>query len=174
MLEDESVIVAESDASAKAISVESEIGSAVTLSPQSRKGPEILGCSDALTARGPPIEPLNQPASAERALPHRPCGEFVREDDHGVTAAASPFTSTPPPPPWQSKARTPALEEDEWEIRKIVCKRRVGKEYEYRVRWRDTWLPRSELGKAQRLVRQFKGRGCVQQRLQKKRAKSSC
>lgn len=174
MLEDTSVIVAENDAFAKAISVESKIGSAVTRSPQSRKEPGILGGSDALTARGPPIEPLNQRASPDRALPQRPCGEVVREDDHRVTAAASPSASTPPPPPRQSKARTPALEEDEWEIRKIVCKRRVRKGYEYKVRWRDTWLPRSELGKAQRLVREFEGRGCVQQRPQKKRAQNSC
>ena len=162
MLEDKSVIVAESDAFAKAISVGSEIGSVVTLSPQSRKEPEILGCSDALTARDLPTEPLNQPASPDRAPPQRPCGQVVREDDHGVTATASPSTSIPPPPPRQSEARTAALEEDKWEIRKIVCKRRVGKGYEYKVRWKDTWLPRSELGNARRLLREFEAIGRVQ------------
>ncbi len=52
----------------------------------------------------------------------------------------------------QSPAHNAELEEQEWEITKIVGKRRVGKVYEYKVRWRSTWLPRRELGNAQQLL----------------------
>ena len=34
--------------------------------------------------------------------------------------------------------------------------------YEYRVRWKDIWLPRSELGNAQRLLQEFEVRHRVQ------------
>lgn len=42
-----------------------------------------------------------------------------------------------------------------WEIRKVVGKKRAGKGFEYRVRWKDTWLHRSELGNAQRLLQEY-------------------
>jgi len=48
-----------------------------------------------------------------------------------------------------------AQNEEKWEIVRIVDKRRAGKGYEYRVRWKDTWLPRSELGNAERLMQDF-------------------
>lgn len=38
--------------------------------------------------------------------------------------------------------------EEDWEIKKIIDKRRVAKGNEYKVRWRDTWLPESEVGKS--------------------------
>ena len=43
----------------------------------------------------------------------------------------------------------------EWEIEKIVGKRCTRRGYEYKVRWQDMWLLRSELGNAQGLVQQF-------------------
>ena len=47
----------------------------------------------------------------------------------------------------------------EWEVEKIVGKRRTRRGYEYKVRWRDTWLLGSELEHAEQLVQQFeKGR----------------
>lgn len=51
--------------------------------------------------------------------------------------------------------------EEDWEIKKIVDKRRVAKGNEYKVRWRDTWLPESEVGKAQELLREFEAKGRV-------------
>lgn len=47
---------------------------------------------------------------------------------------------------------------DEWEVKKIVDKRWVGKGYEHKVRWKESWLPRSELANAKRLLREFEAR----------------
>ena len=60
------------------------------------------------------------------------------------------------PPSW---SRNRALEEQDWEITRIVSKRRTGTGFEYRVKWKDTWLPKSELKKARRLLREFEARG---------------
>ena len=57
----------------------------------------------------------------------------------------------------------PTLHEgEEWEIARILGKRRIGKSYEYRVRWRSTWLPKSALGNAQALLRDFEARSRAQ------------
>ena len=58
----------------------------------------------------------------------------------------------------QSKARVPALVQDEWQVRKIVGKRRTGRGCEDKVHWEDTWLPKKELENAQRLLRDFEAR----------------
>ncbi len=46
---------------------------------------------------------------------------------------------------------------------RIVGKRRTSRGDEYKVRWKSTWLPGSELRSAQRLVREFEARGRVLQ-----------
>ena len=51
--------------------------------------------------------------------------------------------------------RTSVTHREEWEIEKIVGKRRTRRGCEYKVRWQDTWLPESELGYAQGLLQQF-------------------
>ena len=51
------------------------------------------------------------------------------------------------------------VEEQVWEITEILEKRAAGSEMEYRVRWKDTWLPRSELGNAQGLLKKFEAKG---------------
>jgi len=53
-------------------------------------------------------------------------------------------------------------EEQEWEIIRILNKRRTREGQEYKVRWEDTWLRRSELGNAQELLRKFEGKGQAQ------------
>ena len=52
----------------------------------------------------------------------------------------------------------------EWEITEIVDRRRIGKDYEYKVCWKDTWLPQSELGNARRLLRKFDARRAASRR----------
>jgi len=52
----------------------------------------------------------------------------------------------------QSEALTLAFEHEELEVRSVVGKRRMGQGYDYRVRWKDTWLPKSELGNIRRLL----------------------
>ena len=81
----------------------------------------------------------------------------VDADDRGAVAVAASPSANPPPLSQPSPAPVPALEEgeDEWEIRKIVSKRRGKRGYEFRVRWKDTWLSRPELGNAQRLLKEF-------------------
>lgn len=57
----------------------------------------------------------------------------------------------------------PTLHEgEEWEIVRILGKRRIGKSYEYRVQWRSTWLPKTALGNAQALLRDFDGKSRAQ------------
>ncbi len=60
------------------------------------------------------------------------------------------------------QGRSTDNEREEWEIEKIIDRRRTGSGYEYIVRWTDTWLPESELGNAQELVRVFEAQGHVQ------------
>ena len=43
----------------------------------------------------------------------------------------------------------------QWEIRKIIGQRMVGCERHYRVEWKDTWMPESELDGAKELVDAF-------------------
>ena len=159
MLEDGDEKTGDSSASARATSVVSEDMSAHLLSPQSRRKTKTYDCADALTAPEPPNESFDRPTSPDQVLRQRRCGQVVREDRHGVAPVASLPSAAPPPPPQQSKARTLALEQDEWEVRSIVGKRRVGKKgFEYKVRWKDTWLRRSELTNAQRLLEDFEAR----------------
>ncbi|KAL9607270.1 MAG: hypothetical protein Q9167_007801, partial [Letrouitia subvulpina] len=60
------------------------------------------------------------------------------------------------------ESRNTAFEEQEWEVAKITGKRRAGKGYEYKVCWKDTWLPKNELENARRLAREFETRGRLQ------------
>jgi hypothetical protein len=135
--------------------VESEVGTVHLLSSHPREGPKTHGDLDAPNAPEPPSEPLDQPPSPDMARPRRHSGRAVRKNDHRAAPVADPPSAATPSPPQQGEARTPALALDEWEVRRIVGKRRVGKRFEYKVRWKDTWLPRSELANAQRLLQEF-------------------
>ena len=44
----------------------------------------------------------------------------------------------------------------QWEIRKIIGQKMVGRESHYRVQWKDTWMPESELAGAKELVDTFR------------------
>ncbi len=50
------------------------------------------------------------------------------------------------------------MDEEEWEIVRIVGKRRRGRGYEYKVCWKETWLLERELGNAQELLRKFEAK----------------
>lgn len=82
----------------------------------------------------------------------------VSEADCATAAVANSFSASPSPLSQPSLAPTPAPEEETWGIQKIVDKRRLGKGYENKVRWKDTWLRKSELGNAQRLLGRFEAR----------------
>jgi len=96
------------------------------------------------------------------ALPQHLYRRVVGENDHVAAPVASSPSGNTPLLPQQSEASPLVLEEEEWEIRSILGKRRAGTGYEYKVRWKDTWLPKSELGNAQRLLQEFEAKGRVQ------------
>lgn len=96
----------------------------------------------------PTTKPSDRPITPEIASPqHRdaPSGCDVEKQ---TAAVASPLIASPPPLFQSSNDPSHALEDREWKIRKIVGNRRMRRGYEYRVRWEDTWLLKSELGNA--------------------------
>ena len=93
-------------------------------------------------------EPNDRPTSPSAALPQRPCGWIIGEEDHGGAAAARPPRPVTPPLSQQSpgKGGSALIKEeedhdDEWEVLRIIGKRRTNKGDEYMVRWKSTWNP---------------------------------
>lgn len=77
-----------------------------------------------------------------------------------ITEQQRPFipltlTVTPPLLKQPQDQEGSISDEEEWEIVKIVGKRRTSKGYEYKIRWKKTWLLERELGNAQGLLRKF-------------------
>ena len=54
------------------------------------------------------------------------------------------------------------IEELEWEIKKILDRRQTMSGTKYKVRWKNTWLPKDELGNARKLLREFEARRRIQ------------
>ena len=77
------------------------------------------------------------------------------DSSRDVVAVAQQYAPLQPSFPSQFQARHVTLEDEEWEITEIIGKRRIGKSYEYKVRWKDMWLAHSNLGHAQDLLREF-------------------
>ena len=156
--------------------MESKIGSAALQSSHHREQAKAHGCLSTYTLEylcfepttepttESTTEPNDRPTSPSAALPQRPCGRVIGEEDHGGAAAASPPRPITPPLSQQSPGQEgSALDkeedhDDEWKILRIIGKRRTSKGNEYRVRWKSTWKPETELGNAQRLVQEFKAR----------------
>ena len=147
----------EDGGSTRATSVESKLGVATFQDPPPLKKAETQACSSTCTPH-PMTEPVDRPISPSAAVDQ----QVVGANDRRAVAVVNRLSASPPLPAQPSPARAPALEEEgeeeEWEIRKIVGKRRAGKDNEYRVRWKDTWLSKSELGNAQRLLKEFEAR----------------
>ena len=151
----------ETGVSIKATSVEPETETALLLGSHPREEPKTLCCSDTPNIPELPTGPLDRPTSTGVALAQDLYKRVVGEDDHGAaTVASPPCAITPPLSPRREEERreekrNAAFEEHEWEITKIVGRRRTRKGNEYKVRWRNTWLPRIELGNAQRLLQEY-------------------
>ncbi len=62
----------------------------------------------------------------------------------------------------QNSDNSVEIKKQKWEITKILEKRAIESETKYRVRWKDTWLLRSELESAQRLLKKFEAKGRAQ------------
>ncbi len=141
----------ETGASSRATSMESEIGTVHLQSFHAREQPKTHGCLNPPTTEPSP-SPIDCPISSSVAL----CRD--RGGDGGIIATVYPPHALTVPPPLAERPQDQGglvLDEEEWEIVKVVDKRRRGKGYEYKVCWKETWLLERELGNAQELLREF-------------------
>ena len=92
--------------------------------------------------------------------------QTIREGDHEAAVSVYPYSVTVDishfPDRLRGQRDSLLDEEDEWEIVKIVGKRRTRSGYKYNVRWKNTWLPRRELENALKLLHGFEVRGRAQ------------
>ena len=156
MINDDGEKTSESGTPTRATSVEPEIETAHLLSSLRREELKAFKGLNALTALDPPVEALDRSNSPTVALPQYSDRGAVGVDEHGAVAVGNPPSTSTSSIPQQSEAGSFVFEEGEWEIRRIVSKRRIGGVYEYKVRWKDTWLSESEMENAQDLLRDFK------------------
>jgi hypothetical protein len=60
----------------------------------------------------------------------------------------------------ESQSTAPVADPNhQWGVRKIIGQKMVGRQRHYRVEWKDTWMPESELGGAQELVDEYMANG---------------
>ena len=104
----------ETGGSTRATSIESEIDIVHLQSSHPREQPKTHGCLSPTTTE-PTNSPFDRPISPSVALSCEPHFPEQPQDQGG-----------------------PALDEEEWEIVRIVGKRRRGKGYEYKVCWKRT------------------------------------
>ncbi|MCJ1455415.1 hypothetical protein MMC28_005770 [Mycoblastus sanguinarius] len=104
----------ETGGSTRATSIESEIDTVHLQSSHPREQPKSHGCLSPTTTE-PTNSPFDRPISPSVALSCEPHFPEQPQDQGG-----------------------PALDEEEWEIVRIVGKRRRGKGYEYKVCWKRT------------------------------------
>ncbi len=164
MVGDDSVMADDIGAFTTASTVEPKIETTHLrlLGSQPMEKPKTLDDLDAPTIPQRRIKSLDRPTSPDVALIQYPHRGSVRKDNYGAAAVASTPTVISPPFPQQPQGQDdPASDEgghDEWEISRIVGRRRTGKGIEYELEWRRTWKPEGELGNAQRLIQEFEMR----------------
>lgn len=105
---------------------------------------------------------LSSPFLSESQVPPQADLDDQCETARLETGSLGTIANTPCLKRSQGQAHPTLHEDDEWEIVRILGKRRIGKSYEYRVPWRSTWLLKSALGCAQELLRDFKGKSRAQ------------
>ena len=153
MVEDDDEKTGETDPSTRGTSIESEIDTIHLQSSHPRKQPKRHGClSPRITG------PTTEPTTPSIALSHDRIEQAIRGGDCRPAVTVHPpsaVTVTPLFPEQPQDQGSSALDEEEWEIVRIVGKRRRGKDYEYKVCWKKTWLLERELGNAQELLREF-------------------
>ena len=165
MVEDNEEKTGETDVSTKVTSMEPEIGTVHLKSSHLREQPKTHGCLSPATTAEPTTEPTTSPfnraTSPSVALSCDPVEQAISGGDREAAATVHPpHAITVPlslPEQHQDQGGT-ALDEEVWEIVKIVDKRRREKGYEYQVCWKRTWLREYELGNAQELLREFEAK----------------
>ena len=164
MVEDDDEKTGETGASTRATSVESEIDTIHLQSSHSKEQPKTRSCMSPPTTEPTPT-PINRPISSSVALYRNRVEQATCRGDCGITTTVHPPHAITVPPPLAERPQDQggsALDEEEWEIVRIVGKRRRGKGYEYKVCWKETWLLECELGNAQGLLRKFEAKHQVQ------------
>lgn len=142
-------------------------------SPRSEQ-PKTQGCLS-LTITEPTTSPFDRPISPTAALSRDPVERAISRGDCKTTATVHSLSVTAATLPSSEQPQDQggsALDKEDWEIVKILGKRRTGRCNEYKVRWKSTWLRRSELGNAQRLLEEFEAKGQAQQG--RKRGRQAC
>jgi len=145
--------------------VESEIDNVHLQSSPRREQPKTQGCLS-LTITEPTTSPFDRLISPSVALSRDPVERTICGGNRETTPtvyALSVTAATPPSSEQSQDQGGSVLDKEDWEIVKILGKRRIGKSNEYKVRWKSTWLHRSELGNAQQLLRDFEAKGRAQQ-----------
>ena len=160
MVEDDDEKTGETSASTRATSVESEIDTVHLESSSASGQPKTYSCLSP-PATKPTPSPIDRPISSSVALSRDRVEQVTCGGDRRITATIYPLHASPVPPPLAERPQDQggsALDEEEWEIIRIVGKRRRGKGYEYKVCWKETWLLERELENAQELLRKFEAK----------------
>ena len=159
-MEDDDETTGETSASTRAMSVESEISTVDLQSSHASGQPKTHGCLSPPTTEPYP-SPIDRPISSSVALSWDRVEQATCGGDRRITATVYPPHAITVPPSLAERPQDQGglvLDEEEWEIAKIVGKRRRGKGYEYKVCWKETWLLERELGNAQELLREFEAK----------------
>lgn len=91
----------------------------------------------------PTTSPFDRPIALSVALSRDPVKQAIRGGDRGAAVTVCPLyavTVTVPLPEQPQDLGRSELDGKEWEIVRIVGKRRRGKGNEYKVCWKRTWL----------------------------------
>ena len=159
MVDEEEEKTDKTDDSTEVTSMESEIGASHLQSSHSMKKSTTHGCLSPTTIE-PITSPFHRPISPSVALSHDRVEQTIREGDHETATIVHPHPITVIPSLLEEiqDQEGSVLDEAEWEIVRIVGKRRRGKGYEYKVCWKKIWLLERELGNAQELLKEFEAK----------------
>ena len=121
----------ELDASTRATSIKSEIDTIHLQRFHLRKQLKRHGCFSPSITR-----PTTEPITLNIALSHNRIEQAVRGGDYKAVVTVHPpstITITPPLPEQPQDQKSSTLNKEEWEIVRIVDKKRKGKDYKYKV-----------------------------------------
>ena len=166
MVQDWDIKTGDEGTTAEIESIMSEIDTADTQlnTPCSTKEPKPHRCSDR-NATAEPSDCLVSPSITpfeDRERRSVDANVHNRRTLAIVDSTSTTVTTSLATEQYQGPGGPAEIEEQEWEITEILEKRAAGSETEYRVRWKDTCLLRSELGSAQGLLKKFKANGRAQ------------
>lgn len=137
MVDDDEEKTGETGGSTRAKSMESKIGTVHLQSSHPRERPKTHDCSSPTTTE-PTTSPFDRPIPPSVAPSRDPVEQAIPGGDRVAAATVYPLHAvivTPPLPEQLQDQGGPALDDEEWEIVRIVYKRWTEKGYEYEVCW---------------------------------------